>query len=207
MRRWLSLLILVLVFLGIFLWLPRILADRVYPLAYKDLIKKYALKFGIDPNLVAATIWTESRFDPYAVSPAGARGLMQLLPSTARSIAQKLGEGGLFSPDKLFDPETNIRYGTWYLAFYLRKYGEPSLALIAYNGGYMLADYYAVHRSDRFLNPETSFYYRQVQEIKEIYDRLYGRWWENKPKTEAKKKLPRLSFPPIVLMIKHWLGL
>ena len=102
MRRWLSLLILVLVFLGIFLWLPRILADRVYPLAYKDLIKKYALKFGIDPNLVAATIWTESRFDPYAVSPAGARGLMQLLPSTARSIAQKLGEGGLFSPDKLF---------------------------------------------------------------------------------------------------------
>jgi len=89
----------------------------------------------------------------------------------------------------------------------LRKYGEPSLALIAYNGGYLLADYYALHRSYRFLNPETSFYYRQVQEIKEIYDRLYGHWWEDKSKSQAKKKLPKLSFPPIVLMIKHWLGL
>ncbi len=196
------------VVLIVLIWfiLPKILADNVYPLAYKDLIKKYALQNDINPNLVAATIWVESRFNKNAVSIAGARGLMQLLPSTARSIARRLGEEKSFSANKLFDPETNIKYGTWYLAFYVKKYGDPTLALIAYNGGYALADYVAAYKSTHRLNPETYNYFQRVQEIKKIYDRLYGEWWVEK-KQVRKNNLPKLSLPPIVLMIKNWLGL
>lgn len=176
-----------LVLVGVVLFLlPKILADNVYPLAYKDLIKKYALANNINPNLVAATIWTESRFRKDAVSVAGARGLMQLLPSTARSIAQRLGEGDSFSADRLFDPETNIKYGTWYLAFYVKKYNDPVLALIAYNGGYALADYVSASKSTRGLNPETYHYFQRVQEIKDIYDQLYGEWWVEKKKEKKR---------------------
>jgi len=191
---------------AIFLLLPKILADTVYPLAYKDFIKKYALENDIDPNLVAATIWTESRFRKDAVSIAGARGLMQLLPNTARSIARRLGEEESFSANKLFDPETNIKYGTWYLAFYVKKYNDPALALIAYNGGYRLADYVSAYKTTRGLNPETYSYFQKVQEIKKIYDDLYGQWWVDKKK-EEKKVLSKISLPPIVLMIKNWLGI
>ena len=180
------------------------IADSVYPLKYKEYIKKYALQYGINPNLVAATIWVESHFNPRAVSPAGALGLMQLMPQTARGIARHLGEEQSFTANKLFDPETNIRYGTWYLAFNIRKYwGNVSLALIAYNGGVRLADYVATYKSKSLLNPETYYYYQKVQELKKIYDKIYGSWWKQKKKEKPK----RPSLPVIVLLIKQWLGL
>lgn len=111
-----------------------LLFTHLYPLSYKSLIFAYAEANGVDPYLVAAIIRTESGFRPDATSSQGARGLMQIMPETGRWAAARLGIE--FTPDDLYDPEYNIRLGTWYLAELLREFaGDPVLALAAYNGG------------------------------------------------------------------------
>jgi len=111
-----------------------VLFTQLYPLAYKSLIFTYAEANAVDPYLVAAIIRTESGFRPDATSGQGARGLMQIMPETGRWAASRLGLE--FTPDALYDPEYNIKLGTWYLAELLREFaGDPVLALAAYNGG------------------------------------------------------------------------
>src|SRR3954447_5576233 len=98
----------------------------------------HAANYGLDPALLAAVIYTESKFDANTVSPAGAVGLMQLLPGTAEGIAQRTGGQGFVVSD-LRDPEINVRYGAWYLRHLRAKYGArpnaTDLALAAYNAG------------------------------------------------------------------------
>src|SRR5581483_1443718 len=84
--------------------------------------------------LLAAVIETESKFNPDARSAAGASGLMQLTPSTAKGIAQYTG-GSRFRVSDLTDPDINMRYGAWYLGHLLAKYRNERLALAAYNAG------------------------------------------------------------------------
>ncbi len=106
-----------------------------YPFRYREEIMAAAAAQQVDPLLIAAVIHTESDFQENAVSPEGARGLMQLMPSTARWIAEKNGESD-FHPDKLFEPHYNIAAGSWYLADLLRQFnGSKVIALAAYNGG------------------------------------------------------------------------
>lgn len=106
-----------------------------YPLPYKEQITACAAACGVDPLLVAAVIYTESGFNAEAVSPRGARGLMQVMPSTAEWAAEMLGYAA-FTPDMLFDPQHNIEIGTWYLGDLLRQFqGSEVIALAAYNGG------------------------------------------------------------------------
>jgi soluble lytic murein transglycosylase len=176
-------------FVGIFVYffLPLVLAKYVYLLKYSDLIKKYSLESGVDPNLVAAMIWNESHFNEKAVSSAGALGLMQIMPQTAKGIAKEFNEDSQFFAEKLFEPETNIRYGTWYLAHYINKYQDVTLALIAYNSGYTLADKYAKSRNRTDINKETLSYLENVWRVKEIYESMYGNWWE---KEEIKPRFP-----------------
>ncbi|MEW6661491.1 MAG: lytic transglycosylase domain-containing protein [Bacillota bacterium] len=115
-----------LVVLGVLRW--------AYPLEYVDIIRLEAWEKGLDPYLVAAVLRVESRFDPEAVSPKGARGLMQLMPETAQWVAKQAGVK--YHPDKLFDPGYNIKLGTWYLSDLLHEFnGNIWLALAAYNGG------------------------------------------------------------------------
>ncbi|NMD33840.1 MAG: lytic transglycosylase domain-containing protein [Firmicutes bacterium] len=112
-------------------WLGR----QFYPFYYQEEISAAAAEQQIDPFLIAAVIQTESGFREDAVSSEGARGLMQLLPSTAEWIATKTGESD-FHPDKLFEPGYNITVGSWYLADLLRQFnGNEVIALAAYNGG------------------------------------------------------------------------
>ena len=94
-------------------------AERAqHPLYYADTITAYADAQELDPALVAAVILCESSYDPKAESRLGARGLMQLMPDTAEWVAHKLGEDGAdYSFDNLYDPQTNIRFGTWYLGY------------------------------------------------------------------------------------------
>lgn len=98
---------------------------------YQQHINTYATANRLDPLLVQAVIWQESVFDPNAISRSGAIGLMQLMPETAEEIAMRLK---MSSPD-LYDPETNIRLGTAYLADLIRQFGRLDLALAAYNAG------------------------------------------------------------------------
>jgi len=208
MKKWLNrttwILVIIAVLGTVYFTIPRLIADNAYPLEYKDLIKKYALKYDINPNLIAATIWQESHFDPNAMSPVGATGLMQIMPATAQGIANELGESSSFTYDSLFDPETSIRYGVYYLAGNAHKYNSETLALVAYNGGYLLADNMAATGAYDTLNFETANYYQRVMEVKGVYNQLYGEWWKADSKP-VKPKRPTL--PSIVVFVKNWLGL
>ncbi len=102
---------------------------------YCDLIEHWGHEYQVDPHLVAAVIENESAFDPERLSPEGAVGLMQVLPSTAEMSAGALGMSN-FTPESLWDPSTNIRLGTHYLAVLLEDFaGDSVAALAAYNAG------------------------------------------------------------------------
>jgi soluble lytic murein transglycosylase len=105
-----------------------------FPIHHADLIEREARRNGLDPAWVAAEIRAESTFNPRARSPANARGLMQVLPSTGAAVARRLGLpwGGA---ESLYDPATNITLGTAYLREKEAMYGKPYVAIAAYNAG------------------------------------------------------------------------
>jgi soluble lytic murein transglycosylase len=104
------------------------------PLRHEDIIRQQARKKNLDPALIAAMIYQESKFED-RTSPAGAKGLMQITPSTAKFIAQKSG-GTAFVPRDLGTPQINIAYGTWYLRYLIQRFhGNVTLAVAAYNAG------------------------------------------------------------------------
>ena len=103
----------------------------VYPIKYSEEIKTYSAIYGVRRTLVFAVIKTESGYDEDCVSEKGAIGLMQLMPDTAEYIASLSGE----ETADIYDPETNIRYGTKYLAYLIEKFGDERTAVAAYNAG------------------------------------------------------------------------
>jgi soluble lytic murein transglycosylase len=104
------------------------------PLRHADIIRKQAAAKGLDPALIAAMIYQESKFED-RTSAAGATGLMQILPSTARAIAKRSG-GTAFVPSDLSTPDVNIAYGSYYLRMLIDHYdGHAVLAIAAYNAG------------------------------------------------------------------------
>ena len=116
-------------------WKDDVMCKFVYPLQYDYLVRQYAYETKIDPALVASVILVESKFDERASSQPGAHGLMQVMPDTAQWIADEMGMTD-YTPVKLSDVRTNIRLGTWYLAYLLKEYdGNQILALAAYNAG------------------------------------------------------------------------
>lgn len=103
------------------------------PLAHEDIIESYADMYQIDPYFILAIIRTESGFDEKAISPKNAKGLMQLTDQTATWAAQELGIEEGFD---VFDPQTNIALGSWYLSYLNKKYqGENDKILAGYNAG------------------------------------------------------------------------
>ncbi len=109
-------------------WLP----DAVR--RHETEIERAAQRHGVDPALLAIVVWTESRGRADARSPVGARGLLQLMPSTAKDITRRRGMPAL-PPERLDDPQTNLDLGAWYLARQLERYADLPLALAAYNAG------------------------------------------------------------------------
>ncbi len=116
--------------------MPRAAWDVFYPLGWWSTIKEEAKRNNIDPYLIAGLIRQETIFNPQAVSRANAIGLMQLLPSTGRSVAKRysLGGGAISSAD-LFNPILNIQLGTAYVAEQIRSFGRFEYVAAAYNGG------------------------------------------------------------------------
>lgn len=105
--------------------------ERERILAVQNIVAQAATEHGIDPDLINAVIWVESRFDPEAKSPAGARGLMQLMPATAAYLAKQLGEHN----PRAYDPAFNVRAGSLYLAEMIEKFGDERHAVAAYHAG------------------------------------------------------------------------
>jgi soluble lytic murein transglycosylase len=142
-----------------------------YPLEYEPVIASHAQSRQLDPALLAAMVYVESRFDPNAESAAGALGLMQLLPETAEGIAARTG-GDRFVVSDLRDPELNVRYGTWYLRLLLDRYGRVDLALAAYHAGQGNVDEWR-RTGDGIVFPETRRYVAEVTRVRRIYADAY----------------------------------
>jgi soluble lytic murein transglycosylase len=143
----------------------------VYPLRYQAIVRGHAHNYRLDPALLAAVIYQESKFHVHARSSSGAIGLMQLLPSTAQGIAVHTG-GSRFRVSDLDDPEINVRYGAWYLRHLLDKYGDERTALAAYNAGQENVDTW---RSEGrgIVFSETRHYVSRVEHLKTLYRRGY----------------------------------
>jgi soluble lytic murein transglycosylase len=152
------------------------------PLRHEDIIRQQAHDKGLDPALVAAVIYAESHFRDGQISQAGALGLMQLTPATARYIARKSG-GTAFVVGDLATPQVNIAYGSYYLRYLLSRYdGNEAFALAAYNAGEGNVDRWraAARAQGRSLSvdaipyAETRAYVRRVQEAKRDYASSYA---------------------------------
>lgn len=110
--------------------------DYLYPYPYRETVEHYADIYGVDSSLAAGVIQAESRFRVDVQSHRGAVGLMQLMPDTAEWIAQEVDNDYHCTLAEIQEPETNIRYGIWYLASLQKEFdGNDILALAAYNAG------------------------------------------------------------------------
>jgi len=146
---------------------PDFVQRERYPLRYEAIVKGHARNYRLDPALLAAVIYAESKFHANAKSSSGAIGLMQLLPSTADGIALHTG-GTNFHRSDLYNPEINVRYGAWYLRHLLDKYDDERAALAAYNAGQNNVDrWLADGEGIRF--SETRAYVDRVEDLKGIY--------------------------------------
>jgi soluble lytic murein transglycosylase len=185
-RRRLSLIgaILVGVFVAALLGARSTVEDAVreitLPLKHEDIIRQQSADKNLDPALVAAVIYQESKFED-RTSHAGAKGLMQILPSTAHYIARKSG-GTQFVAGDLATPQINISYGSWYLRYLLDKYdGNERLALAAYNAGETNVDKWVRRKggpkgfgAGDIPFPETRGYVTSVEKHKKMYRKKYG---------------------------------
>ena len=144
-----------------------------YPLHYAQYVRVHAREHDLDPALMAAVIYQESKFDTSAKSASGAIGLMQLTPATAHGIAVRTG-GSAFHTRDLYDADINIRYGAWYLHNLFRKYDSEQLVLAAYNAGQGNVDRWRANGQE-IQFPETRAYVKKVERLKDIYRQAWGK--------------------------------
>lgn len=148
---------------------------------YKEEIKEYSYKNGIDPFLVAALINVESNYNKDAISSKNARGLMQIGPQTGLWAMEELGIEN-YTEDLLFDPATNIKIGTWYLTKLNTEFkGKLDNILAAYNAGsgnvskWLNDSQYCKDNTNLHTIPfkETEEYVRKVKRQHKIYRIIY----------------------------------
>lgn len=159
-----------------------VLYVELFPMKYSETVERYASETGLDSDLIYGVIHTESKFREDAVSPMDAKGLMQINEITGTFISEKLGMAD-FSDSDLFTPETNIRMGTWYLAYLMEQFGGETEGLAAYNAGpsrvrSWLADPEygdGVNLKDIPFE-ETANYVQRVRQRQKIYKILY--FWD-----------------------------
>ncbi len=142
----------------------------LYPFSYRQPILAWAEVYQLDPHLILSVIRTESHFRPEAVSSAGAIGLMQIMPTTGAWVAEKSGIEN-FTVDDLYNPQTNIRLGSWYLHYLIGRFVDIETALAAYNAGPGAVDTWGKNKVQMY--PETAEYIRRVRKNQSIYRNLY----------------------------------
>jgi soluble lytic murein transglycosylase len=161
---------------------PHAVQELTLPLRHEDIIRQQAAEKNLDPALIAAVIYQESKFRD-RTSSAGAKGYMQLLPGTAEFIAHKSG-GTRFELQDLGTPQINIAYGSWYLRYLIERYnGNKTLAVAAYNAGEDNVDKWvtAAGGPDKFDAtrdipfPETRAYVQGVFSKRDAYAQHYAK--------------------------------
>ena len=151
-----------------------------HPRTYRETVETYAEMYEIPPSVIYAVIKSESDFDPAVVSHAGAVGLMQLMPETFRWLCSKTGDH--YDPALLYDPATNIHYGTYLLSILYTEYGNFETVYAAYNAGMgnvseWLDDPELTDEDGNLVSipfKETRNYIKRVTKRRALYERLYG---------------------------------
>lgn len=150
-----------------------------YPQKYSEYVEKYAKEYGIPEYIVYSTIKVESNFDSSALSSKGAVGLMQITPDTFEWLQLFLREK--LDTGMLYDPQTNIKYGTYFLSFLFDEFGNWQTAHAAYNAGFSrvkgwLADEQYTDGNGNLQNipfKETREYIKKVADAESAYKKLY----------------------------------
>ena len=154
-----------------------------YPLKYEEIILKYAEEYDLDPNVVAAVIHTESHFDANAESYVGARGLMQITEETFDWIKLKIAPSEDLTFDDLYDPETNIRFGTYFVSYCLLRYHDDlATAAAAYHSGWGTVDNLLAQAEyssdgetlDHYPYPQMRLYVRKITNSYQRYQDIYN---------------------------------
>lgn len=159
----------------------REIEKKLYPLGYSEFVTKYSREYDVPEDLVFAVIKVESDFDPDAESGAGAKGLMQLMPDTYDWLSRLIGEES--EPDRICEPEQNIKYGTYYLRNLYDRFHNWNTAVAAYNAGHgrvknWLADTRYSDDGETLKEipiTETKNYVNKVKDARQIYNDLYFR--------------------------------
>ena len=168
---------------------PRVFWELFYPLGWRAELNDVGGRAALDPIFVAAVVREESSYDPRARSRVGARGLMQLMPDTARQLARERGLPFVDGDAMLDEPAANLALGSAFLAGLVKEFGEPRLAVAAYNAGpRACASGGRPGATDDVevwveLIPfdETRVFVRRVMLAWEEYRRLYGAPWRAVP--------------------------
>lgn len=162
----------------------RLLNEHPLPEQYLPAIEEAAQENNVKPAFLAAIILCESSYRKDAESSVGARGLMQVMPETASWIAGKLGEESNFDVDLMYDPLTNIRFGSWYIGYLSKMFGgDPILVASAYHAGqgevsdWLMDPNYSLDgqtiRINDMADGPTKQYAQRVVSAYAIYERLY----------------------------------
>ena len=141
-----------------------VLLSQIFPIKYKNAVEIACDRFGVDQALCYAVIKAESGFNPRAISNKGAIGLMQLMPSTAKWCAERLGIE--YDENLLLTPEYNINLGVYYLSYLMQKFDEK-YAICAYNAGEGNVKKW---QNGEILFPETRAYYIRINIAKSVYN-------------------------------------
>lgn len=147
------------------------------PVKYEEIINKYSAEYQIPENLVMGIIKTESNFKKDAESDKGAKGLMQITEETALWCAEKMGIEN-FDTQGLFEPDTNIKIGVWYLSYLINKTGSEDIGIISYNAGINRVNKWLdegiidknLQNTDAIPYPETKNYIKKVKLYKKLYE-------------------------------------
>ncbi|MCH5202816.1 MAG: lytic transglycosylase domain-containing protein [Oscillospiraceae bacterium] len=178
------------VYFAVFVIAPDFLHDKVddirrlqYPQKYSEYVEKYSDLYDVDKNLVYAVIHTESHFEVKDKSSAGAMGLMQITSECFDFLKKNIPDDTTDYPDSaLYNAETNIKFGTYFLGYLLDRYdNREKTALAAYNAGFGCVDEWLQNPEyssdgknlDTIIYPETSSYVDKVGKAKNMYQKLY----------------------------------
>lgn len=182
MKRTITIIIIIFVSIGLGYAYEQIalnLEKRSHPLLYEEYVEKYSRDYSVPPEIIYSIINTESAFKSDVVSIKGAVGLMQITPDTFDWLMNKMGEN--LSDGLLYDPNTNIKYGTYFLRYLHNEFDDWDIAFAAYNAGlnrvkneWMKNPEYIKDGKIMYIPfEETRNYVKKVNNNREIYKKLY----------------------------------
>ncbi len=157
------------------------LEKMIYPKKYSEFVERYSAQYNVDETLVYAIIKTESSFDSNAVSDVGAIGLMQIMPETFEWLQTKMSSEEKLGSEALFEPETNIKYGVFFLSMLMEEFDDIRLAAAAYHAGRGQVNEWLDDKSvsddgktiESIPSRNTAHYVSKVIRNIEIYEKIY----------------------------------